>query len=102
MQVAGVAACTPVITLDCTASEIPELVDQPLAGEGYLMEVFPSGVLIRAIAAAGIFYGVQSLMQMLPVYRDTAQGTVPITLQAVRVRACLKHGRLGRACCCLQ
>lgn len=37
-----------------------------LGREGYTMEVVPKGVVIKAAAPAGIFYGIQSLLQLLP------------------------------------
>lgn len=37
-----------------------------LGGEGYLLEVKPDRIEIRAAAPAGVFYGVQTLRQLLP------------------------------------
>src|SRR5713226_7437734 len=37
-----------------------------LGTEGYELTVAPDSVVIRAAAAPGIFYGVQSLLQLLP------------------------------------
>jgi hexosaminidase len=37
-----------------------------LGAEGYELGVSPDGVIIRAPAAAGLFYGVQSLLQLFP------------------------------------
>ena len=37
-----------------------------LGPEGYELEVAPSGVVIRASDQAGMFYGVQTLLQLLP------------------------------------
>ncbi len=39
----------------------------PLGEEGYTLTVTPSQVLIRASSEAGIFYGMQTLRQLLPV-----------------------------------
>jgi hexosaminidase len=38
----------------------------PLGGEGYRLETGPDHVVIRAAKAAGLFYGAQTLRQMLP------------------------------------
>lgn len=43
--------------------------------------------MIAAPAAAGAFYGIQSLLQMLPVYRDPDDSDAPVSLPAVRVGA---------------
>jgi hexosaminidase len=40
--------------------------DAPLGAEGYELSVTSSNVVIRAPTAAGIFYGEQSLLQLLP------------------------------------
>jgi hexosaminidase len=40
--------------------------DAHLVAEGYQLRVSPGGIVIRAPIATGIFYGVQSLLQLLP------------------------------------
>jgi len=40
--------------------------DVSLGKEGYSIEVSPSGISIRAISANGFFYGLQTLLQLLP------------------------------------
>ena len=40
--------------------------DASLGAEGYELSVTTNGVVIRATTAAGIFYGAQSLLQLLP------------------------------------
>jgi hexosaminidase len=40
--------------------------DKTLADEGYLLTVAPAGIVIKANKPAGLFYGVQTLLQLLP------------------------------------
>jgi hexosaminidase len=46
--------------------------DSALGEEGYRLDVAPDGILIRSAAPAGLFYGVQSLRQLLP-FRSAGQ-----------------------------
>lgn len=41
------------------------------SAEGYLLEVKPSGISIRANAEQGLFYGVQTLLQLVPVEKGS-------------------------------
>lgn len=44
-----------------------QLADDPSLGtEGYRLQIKPAGILLTAQAPAGIFYGVQTLLQLLP------------------------------------
>jgi hexosaminidase len=52
----------------------------PLGPEGYTLAVSPKGVLLEAAAPAGLFYGVQTLRQLLP--RGTG---VPAVVPAVSI-----------------
>lgn len=45
-----------------------------LGPEGYRLEIQPSGVLIRAPSDVGFFYGVQTLLQLLPPQIYAASG----------------------------
>ncbi|HYD55183.1 MAG TPA: beta-N-acetylhexosaminidase [Gemmatimonadaceae bacterium] len=47
----------------------------PLGSEGYRLEIRTDGVRIGAVAPAGLFYGVQTLRQLLPpeIYAPTPQ-----------------------------
>jgi hexosaminidase len=53
--------------------------------EGYHLEVSPNGILISAPQDAGIFYGIQTLRQILPAqtFRASAQNASSIRLQSV-------------------
>ncbi|MBI1966905.1 MAG: beta-N-acetylhexosaminidase [Gemmatimonadetes bacterium] len=55
--------------------------------EGYRLEVSPTRVLIRAPELAGVFYGIQTLRQLLPpeIFRDAAFDGVRWTVPAVTV-----------------
>ena len=60
--------------------------DPALGDEGYVLDVTPAGVTIRASHAAGLFYGVQTLLQLMPpaVYgHDRIAG--PVTVPAVHI-----------------
>lgn len=45
--------------------------DSVLGGEGYQLTISPQGIEIAAHQAAGIFYGVQTLLQLIPVEAET-------------------------------
>ena len=66
----GVAPTVAVITGDAPAAGGVLLTrkgaDPSLGDEGYRLSVTPTGVVIRARATAGLFYGIQSLRHMLP------------------------------------
>lgn len=59
-----------------------------LGQEGYQLESTTKGVVIRANAAAGLFYGVQTLLQLLPpeiFARSASAGRVRWALPAVQI-----------------
>ncbi len=58
-----------------------------LGDEGYLLDVRPGVVSIRAPKAAGVFYGMQSLRQLLPVeiFREAHVTGVNWTAPALRI-----------------
>ncbi len=57
-----------------------------LGGEGYTLEVRPEGVEIRAAAPAGLFYGAQTLRQLLPAgVEGPAAGGSPAPGPALQV-----------------
>jgi hexosaminidase len=50
--------------------------DAALGDEGYLLTVAPDGVVIAANRPAGVFYGVQTLRQLLPAALESGAGKV--------------------------
>jgi hexosaminidase len=58
-----------------------------LGAEGYRLEVSPTRVVIRGAEAAGVFYGVQTLRQLLPpaVLRDAPLPDVRLIVPAVAI-----------------
>ncbi|MFB9864398.1 glycoside hydrolase family 20 protein [Rufibacter immobilis] len=48
-----------------------------IGGEGYLLDVTPTSIRLRANTKAGIVYGIQSLIQTLPAVRTNAVLAVP-------------------------
>jgi len=65
--------------------DAPEL-NPSQAAEGYVLDATPDGVNLTALAAHGLFNGIQTIRQLLPVWiesQTTAQG--PWTMPAVHV-----------------
>ncbi len=60
--------------------------DSALGSEGYRLDVAPDGVQIRAVAPAGLFYGVQTLRQLLPPWIESSEVQPgPWTVPAVHI-----------------
>ena len=67
------------IILDIKPDSIKEEIDSELAKQGYRLEIAPGLVKISANAEAGLFYGVQSLLQLLRPFMDSfnlPEGTI--------------------------
>jgi len=71
--------------------------DKTLGDEGYYLEVSPSLVKIKANKPAGIFYGLQTLLQLLPpeVYSQTPVSGVIWTVPAVQITDYPRFGWRG-------
>ncbi len=62
--------------------------DAALGAEGYVLDVSPQGVTISAAGGPGLFYGTQTLLQLLPpqVFSPTKPPQPPAwALPAVRI-----------------
>jgi hexosaminidase len=68
-----------------------------LGNEGYLLDVAPGVVSIRALKPAGVFYGIQSLRQILPVeiFREATVSGVAWTAPALHVEDSPRFGWRG-------
>ncbi|MEE6258786.1 beta-N-acetylhexosaminidase [Plantactinospora sonchi] len=69
------------------ATTITLSVDPALAAEGYHLRVRPDGVTVTGGTPAGVFYGAQTLLQLMPpaVYRRAPVGAGPWTVPAVEI-----------------
>lgn len=70
------------IVLDIEKADLVLALDASAADnkEGYLLDVTPKGIRITASDKLGLFYGVQTLRQMLPVKQE-----VTVVLEAVHI-----------------
>lgn len=78
------------IILDLSvSSDIPE--------EGYTLKVTEQGITIKAFSQTGIFYGIQSLFQMLPptIYSGNPSGHETWTVQGVEIEDSPRYGYRG-------
>ena len=72
-------------------------VEAALGNEGYKLSVTPSNAVIRATAAAGIFYGCQSLLQLLPpeIFSTNAVKDFSWTIPCVEISDSPRFGWRG-------
>ena len=71
--------------------------DAVLGKEGYVLDVSPAAVSIQANTPAGLFYGMQSLLQLLPkeIESKTAVQNMSWTIPAVKVTDFPRFGWRG-------
>lgn len=70
--------------------------DASLGAEGYELDVTAGGVRLRATAAPGLFYGMQTLRQLLPVWVDSPTPQPgPWIAPAVRIRDTPRYAYRG-------
>ncbi len=68
-----------------------------LGDEGYTLDVEPHRVVLRAAQPAGLFYGIQTIRQLLPpeVFREAKVSGIEWTLPAVRIEDKPRFGWRG-------
>ena len=71
--------------------------DAVLGKEGYVVEVSPSAVSVQANTAAGLFYGAQTLLQLLPkeIESKSVVSNINWTIPAVRITDFPRFGWRG-------
>jgi hexosaminidase len=67
-----------------------ELNPEITEAEGYRLEVEPGGILLQACAPAGLFWALQTLLQLLPV-----RPLLPVTIDCVRIQDAPRHAWRG-------
>ena len=78
-------------------SDITLALDPELVGEGYRLEVTASGVSVHGGSAAGVFYGVQTLRQLLPpqAFGSDAALPAPVSLPQLAIEDAPAFGWRG-------
>jgi hexosaminidase len=70
--------------------------DASLGKEGYSIEISESNVFVRSVSANGFFYGLQTLLQLLPPDIEKSQsGLKTFTLPAVSIKDMPRFGYRG-------
>jgi len=79
------------------SGEIALRIDPTLAREGYRLEVEPTGIQVTGAMPAGVFYGVQTLRQLLPpaVFRAARTISPPWGIPAMTVHDAPRFGWRG-------
>ncbi len=67
--------------------------DESLGEEGYILEISPNQIVIRATDEKGMFYGVQSLLQLFPVevYSKTVRANIKWTVACQKIKDMPKY-----------
>ena len=78
-------------------NSIQFLQDESIAEEGYKLEVSPKQVIISSKTAKGAFYGVQSLLQLLPteIFKDSKSEGVKWTIPCCKIEDAPRYSYRG-------
>lgn len=71
--------------------------DSSIKPEGYVLDISPAGITIKASSSAGIFYGIQSLLQLMPasVYSGKSTAADNWKLASVKIEDYPRFGYRG-------
>lgn len=75
-----------------------EMKDVGLGDEGYLLEISENGIIISAKNERGVFYGIQSLIQLVFEYADAA-GTAKIPCMTIKDKPRFGYRSFMFDCC---
>lgn len=84
-------------TIKSISNSIQFAQDESMAEEGYKLEVSPKQVLITAKTAKGAFYGVQSLLQLLPteVFKNVKSEGIKWTIPCCKIEDAPRYSYRG-------
>src|SRR5699024_6792018 len=85
---------SPNVTIRLELNQTP---DQTIGDEGYRLSVTPQKIIIRANKPAGLFYGIQSLIQLFPpqIESSTAVENVAWNIPTVKITDYPRFGWRG-------